>query len=324
MSNIGVLSDPRSSGASAAWPLRSGPGGEGVGEAAAQFTTLLKSVRKPGVDTPLDLAFAASTAGVIEAKPSSRHSLALHVGAPVRTTCDRLGRMEPRVQEEGEIDIRPAGETGLWIDEAPALTFFMRLSPEHLDQVAEESGGRTGLPSGPIRDPGLEQVAWALKSELETGEASGRIYMDGLTLALCARLTARFGSPAAPVLAPVLARMGPALSARRLRLVKDYIEANLDQGLSLACVAGTAGSSPSHFKVLFRRATGVPLHQYVIGRRVERARELLKTTDLPITEVALEVGFAHQSHLARWTRRLLGASPTELAGRDGAVRARRR
>jgi AraC family transcriptional regulator len=291
-----------------------------VGEAAAQFTTLLKSARKPGVDTPLDLAFAASTAGVIEARPSSRHSLALHVGASVRTTCDRLGRMEPRVQEEGEIDIRPAGETGLWIDEEPALTFFMRLSPTYLDQVAEETGGRAGLPSGPIRDPGLEQIAWALKSELETGEASGPIYMDGLTLALCARLTTRFGTPPAPA----SARTGPSLSARRLRQVTDYIEANLDQGLSLASIAGTAGSSPSHFKVLFRRAAGLPLHQYVIRRRVERARELLKTTDLPITEVALEVGFAHQSHLARWTRRLFGATPTELAARETSRRARRR
>ena len=290
-----------------------------MGEAAAEFTTLLRSAPRPGA-APLDLAFSASTAGVIEARPSSRHSLALHVGAPVRTTCDRLGRMEPRVQVEGEIDIRPAGETGLWIDEFPALTFFMRLSPDHLNRVAEETGGRAGLPSGPIRDPGLEQIAWALKSELETGEASGRIYMDGLTLALCARLMARFAAPAAPV----SARTGPALSARRLRQTKDYIEANLDQALSLASIAETAGSSPSHFKVLFRRATGIPLHQYVIRRRVERARELLQSTELPITEVALEVGFAHQSHLARWTRRLLGASPSELAGRDGAIAVRRR
>lgn len=315
MSDIGVWFDPRVSGAAVARPLRSGAGDEGVGEAAAQFTTLLRSAPRPGA-APLDLALAASTPGVIEARPSSRHILSLHVGAPVRTTCDRLGRMEPRVQEEGEIDIRPAGETGLWIDEAPALTFFMRLAPDHLDRVAEATGGRAGLPSGPIRDPGLEQIAWALKAELETGEASGRIYMDGLTLALCARLTTRFGTPGAPP------RTGPALAPRRLKQVKDYIEANLDQGLSLACIAGTAGSSPSHFKVLFRRATGVPLHQYVIRRRVERARELLQTTDLPITEVALEVGFAHQSHLARWTRRLLGASPSELAGRDGAGRSR--
>ena len=65
----------------------------------------------------------------------------------------------------------------------------------------------------------------------------------------------------------------------------------------------------------------MPLHQYVIIRRVERARELLQSSQMPIAEVALEVGFAHQSHLARWTRRLLGVSPKELA--DIAGRARR-
>lgn len=320
MSNIGVWSDPGVSGAATARRLRSDPGGEGVRETAAEFTTLLRSAPKPGAASPLLLALSASTPGVIEARPSSRHSLALHVGAPVRTTCDRLGRMEPRIQVEGEIDIRPEGETGLWIDESPALTFFMSLSPAHLDKVAEEIGGRPGLPSGPIRDSGLEQIAWALKSELEAGEPSGPIFMEGLTLALCGRLMARFGAPAAPG----SGRTGPALSARRLRRIKDYIEANLDQALSLASIAEAAGSSPSHFKVLFRRATGIPLHQYVIRRRVERARELLQSTELPITVVALEVGFAHQSHLARWTRRLLGASPSELAGREAAVAERRR
>ena len=57
---------------------------------------------------------------------------------------------------------------------------------------------------------------------------------------------------------------------------------------------------------------GQSVHAYVMERRVQRARALLLEKKLPISEVALEAGFAHQSHLARWMRRLLGVTPSEI------------
>jgi AraC family transcriptional regulator len=77
-------------------------------------------------------------------------------------------------------------------------------------------------------------------------------------------------------------------------------------------LARIAGTSASHFKVLFRRSTGLAVHQFVVQRRVERAQVLLERGDLPVSQVALETGFAHQSHLARWMRRLLGATPAAV------------
>ena len=65
-------------------------------------------------------------------------------------------------------------------------------------------------------------------------------------------------------------------------------------------------------KVIFRRAMGMPVHQYVIQRRVERARELLCRSALSVSEIAGETGFTHQSHLAYHMRRILGASPKEI------------
>jgi AraC family transcriptional regulator len=251
------------------------------------------------------LGLYTAQAGVFDRRVCGWHRLALPVGAPIRVARDRNGRGGGWTRD-GELDIVPTGDAGLWVEAAPARTFLICLAPDLLDRVADEQGARAELESGPILDPGLTPVALALKTELEEGEASGRIYMESLALALCARLTAQFGRPRTPA-------AGPALSSRRLRQVKDYIEAHLDQDLSLACIAGVAGSSPSHFKVLFRRATGMPLHQYVIRRRVERARQLLERAEMSIDEIALEVGFAHQSHLARWTRRLLGATPKDLA-----------
>ncbi|KYF72421.1 hypothetical protein BE15_48030 [Sorangium cellulosum] len=60
------------------------------------------------------------------------------------------------------------------------------------------------------------------------------------------------------------------------------------------------------------------MHEYVVQRRVERARALLLRGDLPASQVAIEAGFAHQSHMARCMRRVLGVTPTALAGRSPA------
>ena len=95
----------------------------------------------------------------------------------------------------------------------------------------------------------------------------------------------------------------------QFRQALSYIEGNLQQDLSLNQIAQAAGVSASHLKATFRQLTGVPVHQYVIRRREERAASLLAQGKLSIGEVAQEAGFAHQSHLAKHMHRLLGCSP---------------
>jgi AraC family transcriptional regulator len=97
-----------------------------------------------------------------------------------------------------------------------------------------------------------------------------------------------------------------------LRRLLAHIEDNLDGALTLGNLAGVAGLSASHLKALFRQSMGVPVHQYVVRRRVERASTLLRSGNLSSSEVALASGFAHQSHLARQMRRLLGVTPTAV------------
>ncbi|MCY1008311.1 helix-turn-helix transcriptional regulator [Nannocystis pusilla] len=63
---------------------------------------------------------------------------------------------------------------------------------------------------------------------------------------------------------------------------------------------------------MFRRSLGLPVHTYVIHRRVDRARALLLRGSMAASQVALEVGFSHQSHMARCMRRVLGVTPTSL------------
>ncbi len=94
-----------------------------------------------------------------------------------------------------------------------------------------------------------------------------------------------------------------------MREVTEYIEAHLDRNLALAELAAVAGRSPRHFARLFRAASGLSPHQYVVRRRVERAKLLLTTTDLALARIAVDVGFADPSHLAAHFRRLVGVSP---------------
>ena len=106
------------------------------------------------------------------------------------------------------------------------------------------------------------------------------------------------------------------LSPRALKRVTEHIEAHVNQRLALAELAKVAGVSASHFKALFKRSTGLPVHQYVIRRRVERARLLLLEQPITIADVAAQTGFANQSHLARWMRRVAGVTPTDVLRRD--------
>ena len=96
----------------------------------------------------------------------------------------------------------------------------------------------------------------------------------------------------------------------RLRAVAEYIEEHLDAGPSLDQMAAVARLSAYHFARQFKRATGLPPHQYVIMRRVERAKQLLQGDgDVTLTEVAARTGFSDQSHFSHHFKQLVGVTP---------------
>jgi AraC family transcriptional regulator len=104
-----------------------------------------------------------------------------------------------------------------------------------------------------------------------------------------------------------------ALPRGRLRAVVEYIEEHLDGCPTLAEMAAVVGLNPYHFARQFKAATGLPPHQYVILRRVERAKQLLQAgTDLSLAEVALSAGFSDQSQLPHHFKRLVGVTPGQF------------
>jgi AraC family transcriptional regulator len=91
--------------------------------------------------------------------------------------------------------------------------------------------------------------------------------------------------------------------------VKELIEANLEGDLSLKILARESGYSRAHFARLFRAATGMTAHSYVLERRILRARQLLAQPDLSLTDIAASSGFATQSHLTLAFRKKFGITP---------------
>jgi AraC family transcriptional regulator len=242
------------------------------------------------------------SSGRIEIAPAMEHRIRVLSGPPVRGSCGSAAFRYIR----GDIDIVPIGSGDSWYERDRSRVLQIELSGELMDRVAEELGasaGRRHLEARhQLRDSKIEHIAWAFEAELLAGSPSGSIYLDGLGTALAAHLLGRSDS---------LDRQRGGFSQAQLSRVLDLIEQRIDQPLTLRRLSEAAEVSTSHFSSLFKRSMGVSAHTYVVRRRVERAEELLRSSELPVTQIALEVGFSHQTHLARWMRRLKGLTPRE-------------
>jgi AraC family transcriptional regulator len=246
--------------------------------------------------------------GVHDFPGAQRVTVSVHVGMPADVTCHRGGEHHRGRAIHGDIDIIPLGMRSRWVNQGQDTVLVLSLAPQVLQEAVEGAGRdarRLQISNRfQVRDTAIEHLAWAAKIEMERGFPCGRIFRDSLAAALATQLVHRHSS-----LATVPAVPRGAMPTRRLRQVLSYIEDHLATDLSLENIAQVAGVSVSHCKAQFHRSVGVPVYQYVIRRRVEHAARLLREGELPISQIALESGFSHQSHLARHMRRVLGISP---------------
>src|SRR5476651_539494 len=107
---------------------------------------------------------------------------------------------------------------------------------------------------------------------------------------------------------PRLAGLVPRILSR----VREKIESNLDADLSLDTLAAESGYSRAHFLRMFRAATGLTPHQYVLDLRIRRAQECLRQKDASIIDVAVSCGFSSQSHMTTVFRQRLEMTPAEF------------
>jgi AraC family transcriptional regulator len=247
--------------------------------------------------------------GVIPDHEHATHAVHLITNAPVRASLiasDGIhsGSLEPRT-----IMLMPRGSRHRFLAEDPIATVSVALHPELLSRALCETTPGAAIELTPQRnlvDPHVTSVLLALRADLEDGSPAGRLYGETLGTALAVYLARRYGAP------PMRTRpVRHGLPTYRLRQVLDYITAHLDQDLSLADLARTAGMSPHHFAVLFRQRMGTSPHRHVVEQRIERAKHLLRDHTRSILDVALASGFESQSHFGRVFRRVVGVTPSD-------------
>jgi AraC family transcriptional regulator len=108
---------------------------------------------------------------------------------------------------------------------------------------------------------------------------------------------------------PKLASDEDGLSSYTLRQVLDYVRSHLSQDLSIIDLAQVAGMSPYYFLRLFKKSMHFTPRQYIIQIRIDRAKELLRSRELSIADIALQCGFTNQSHFTNIFRQLTETTP---------------
>jgi AraC family transcriptional regulator len=213
----------------------------------------------------------------------------------------------------GSISVVPAGSPALWRWTGCFDWLHIFLEPGLVARVATEAfdldSARMTLPPLDGLDlPHLRATMGAVDAELTAGGAGGRLAAESLANVLAVHLIRHVLAPRRPE----RGRDG-ALPRGRLRAIVEYIEENIDANPSLEQMAAVARLSVYHFARQFKAATGLPPYQYVIMRRVERAKQLLQAgTDLSLAEVAARAGFSDQSQFSHHFKRAVGVTPGQF------------
>lgn len=251
----------------------------------------------------------------------AEHQHTMHVlayassGALEPSTGERWfdGKVQHETRYPGAIAVIPMGVAHRCNWSTSVEFTILAIEPALLQQmgqdVVEGDGGIELMPQFMNRrDPLIQGIFITLRNELESNQWGSDLLIDSLKTALAIHLLRHYCSIQ---LEPIHKFDG--LSKPIRRQVVDYIHANLHQDLKIAELSAIAQLSPYHFLRQFKRTMGVTPHQYILHRRIETAKQLLKHTELSISEIAACTGFSDQSHLNRCFKRRFGITPKQYS-----------
>lgn len=211
------------------------------------------------------------------------------------------------------IVLTPPGESARDVIGIPANALHVFLSCDIMNEVARELLGEavgdvTVAPAFCVDDPAMMPLLGTIQQALDDPPTEARLKVDYLARALAAHvLCEQFADARTELSSP--SRLE--LTDRQLQLMKDYIQANLSCEISIADLADLLGASRAQFLRRFKGSTGTTPHQYVMGARVEKARELLMDAELNLAAVAATSGFATPAHLTTVFSRIMKMTPSE-------------
>jgi AraC family transcriptional regulator len=257
--------------------------------------------------------YRAPPASVVSPPALTHHRLVLFVRPPEELDLRYEGVRRYRPPPAGAISLVPAGTPSRWRSGGGRDILQVYLEPALVARVAAEEfdldPARLTIPPLDGLDlPHLRAAMWAVDAELTAGGAGGSLAAESLAIVLAVHLIRHALAPRQPA-----RRRNGTLPRARLRAVVEYIEEHLDAAPTLEQMAAIVRLSPNYFVWQFKRATGLPPHQYVIARRVERAKNLLQTDSAcSLAEVATHAGFSDQSQFSHHFKRLLGVTPGQF------------
>lgn len=218
------------------------------------------------------------------------------------------GKSAPFVKVPGTLSLVPAGVAPAW---SARTDFELTVCAMDVSLVNEVHAELNTRPEAELRyrrnfeDAATQQLMQLFFADSEDGYSSDSLYVDHLISALVCRflVVGREGD------LPNTAKQVSPLPRHILRRVIDRMR-NLDSKSNLQMLAKESGYSRVHFLRMFRAATGYAPHNYLLKLRVDRVRELLASSTLSLTDIALECGFSSHSHLTRVFRQVLGSTPS--------------
>ena len=155
------------------------------------------------------------------------------------------------------------------------------------------------------RDPLMQHIGMALLTEAISTESVRRMYAESLAQTLILHLLKNYTVDGSRQ--DTAATGG--LPGFKLRRAKEFINEHLENDITLAEIAEAVGFSQFHFARAFRKSTGLTPQQYLVAQRINRAKELLTTSELPLVEVSIQAGFKNQSHFTTLFRKFTALTP---------------
>jgi AraC family transcriptional regulator len=227
--------------------------------------------------------------------------------SPVQIECRMADRTLWHEAPAGSLAICPAGmdcaaDAGQNVD-----AIIVAINPAKLALAAAEDS----TPEGQLierlcgHDEALLDLARILAAESADDYREGSLFWSEVASNFIDGLIARHTTECAT-------RARGTLGKDVLKRLKDYVFAHIDEPIEVSTLASIAGRSQFHFSRVFTRSVGMTPHRYVVHLRLQRAIELVREGQSSFAEIAARTGFADQSHLSRWVRRVRGVPLSQL------------
>jgi AraC family transcriptional regulator len=254
------------------------------------------------------------SSGVVEVPEVENHilSLILRTGSPSLFEWRGNGGEHVAELPAGSISLFPEGMrqavrvTRPLPGKVSILEIDSRFLARSIGQIAR--GGRVELVKLlRLDDPQVCRLMETLRSDVAAGSPGGPLFGESIAAALLAHISQRYSASTTK-----LEAYRGGLSRLRLNRVLEHINENLSDNLELSVLAEVAGVNLYHFARAFKQSTGESPHQYVLRRRIEQAKELLRHPQLSVIEASARTGFVDQSHFSKVFRRIVGIAPSEF------------